>query len=111
MQPANTVACTQRFPQALTLSLLYKQAVAIADWQNAYIEVYACLLLPISQTVLWIMVHQCCRNSIRLSFTILERARNRTLLKVIIIQAWLQFDTSGGVTAISCNVSYDKSNW
>ena len=49
LQPANTSAYSHWLPQALYSSLYYKHAVALADWQNAYIEVYACLLLPISK--------------------------------------------------------------
>ena len=49
LQPANTSAYSHWLPQALYSSLYYKHAVALPDWQNAYIEVYACLLLPISK--------------------------------------------------------------
>ena len=49
LQPANTSAYSHWLPRALYSSLYYKHAVALPDWQNAYIEVYACLLLPISK--------------------------------------------------------------
>jgi hypothetical protein len=46
LQQANTSAYKHWFPQMLYSFLFYRHAVALADWQQGYIDVFACLLQP-----------------------------------------------------------------
>ena len=47
LQQASTSVYKHWFPQTLYSFLFYMHAVALADWQQVYIDVFACLLQPI----------------------------------------------------------------